>query len=83
MNNGMLHIGQTLRMQSGSVVKEVEVVALTKTYVEVEFIEDGKPRLSILFAEDGRQLGCRGTYGEFMPGLVGTDCGVWVLQEFI
>ena len=63
--------------------KEVEVGVLTRTHIEVEFIEDGKPRLLILFEEDGRQIGCRGTYGEFMPDSVGTEYGVWELVDSI
>ena len=55
-----LHIGQTLRMQSNSLVKEVEVVVLCKQYVEVAFIEDGERRY-IRFAADGRQVRCTGS----------------------
>lgn len=57
-NQGVLHIGRKLRMQSGSLVQEVEVVALCEQYVEVVFIEDGERRY-IRFAEDGSQVGCR------------------------
>ena len=73
-NQGALHVGRKIRMQSGSIVKEVEVIVLTDTYVEVGFIEDGE-QLSIRFAQDGTQLGHRTEWcnpPELMSGLLGT-----------
>ena len=87
-NQGALHIGQKLRMQSGSSqrgieVQTVEVVALCEQYVEVMFINWKGERCYIRFAPNGSQVGCRWEDDPWMSGLMGSESGVWYLQEFV